>query len=264
MPDFGKAERKIVVFDVLSRDFAYEQVRAGSHRDAVTLIVFKDGQAEVVFDRRALTSDLVTDLRMCGVHLTAHGDGNYRPALDLVEKRMLADQDYDYALVCAFLSDGSPSDSQLSSLEYEKYGVDTNELRLFSLGSDVDLYLHKHLFTKKMRHLRATCGSSRFRAITVGVGAKDVLDFVILEAMAKSVKGQFFHSSLAGAQNSLRQIFKTISSTLTDTKTALSEQSVLKGPRTDRSDIVINKTSSSLEMLAGREERRRVGEPNRG
>jgi hypothetical protein len=67
----GSIRRSLAsIMGLLSSEFATPQVKAGSVHDAVSLILMRDGDAELVFHRRPLTTALVYDLWKAGTSLT--------------------------------------------------------------------------------------------------------------------------------------------------------------------------------------------------
>lgn len=72
-------------------------------------------------------------------------------------------------------------------------------------------------------------------------------DFNILEGMAKAVRGMFFMAlAEVGARAALRDVFRTVSATLSDTRTSVTEESRLRvGARTERDDIVVDRKQSA-------------------
>ena len=242
--DPGGSTRKDAVFESLARHFAQPQISPDSQKNGVSLIVFKDGIAELIFDRRPLNMDLMLDLLECKKHLSARGDGNYRPALKLVENATLADGDGEYAVVVMFLSDGGPSDPAIKDIDLGRWGIPSYEIERYGSSYEKQLYLQKHVMSHEMRALRRSIGPSRFRAIAVGIG--DAADFGVLETMAKSVKGTYLHRNLiAGKGITLNDIFRTLSDTLSETRTSITGASLAHGSRVERSDIKIEKTKSS-------------------
>ncbi|CAM9693402.1 unnamed protein product, partial [Hapterophycus canaliculatus] len=112
---FDFRNRSMAVFGMLALDFVAKQRVSGeaTDTDVVTLILMRN-EAEVIFEREPM--GLVLYNRLVGLHDEGvpRAHGNFLPALDKAKRLLHSKVHGGCALSLLFLSDGRPSDHQLS------------------------------------------------------------------------------------------------------------------------------------------------------
>jgi hypothetical protein len=198
--------RADAVWVSLSLDWVAVQLEGGGGKgsDVVSLVAMND-TADVILRHRPVDWLLFNDLLDLRQSLRPRSHGNYLPALDAAEDLFYTNTCGGCALQLLFLSDGQPSD------RVTRGPGTTPQKRLQQATSRISALASR--FGRRL-----TIG-------TIGLGGGDE-DFSVLEAMAQTAKDydvvSFFKvPSLTSA--SLGDAFTSLASSLTDTRTEMTE-----------------------------------------
>eukprot|EP00929_Paragymnodinium_shiwhaense_P088872 TRINITY_DN49187_c0_g1_i1.p1 TRINITY_DN49187_c0_g1~~TRINITY_DN49187_c0_g1_i1.p1 ORF type:complete len:759 (+),score=107.99 TRINITY_DN49187_c0_g1_i1:52-2277(+) len=225
----GYTSRTHAVYECLARDFMQPQLAKalGSMGEAWVSLIEMSDDAQVVFERQALSAGLVDEVRD-RAHNRARSHGNYLPALDQAHELLRSDAKRGTRSLLIFLSDGAPSDHNAMECshgvrvwESEQSGVvrfdGRPQLRSCFSGGNA---CRKNVQTKvrsqcleRVRALGELVGKEKLVVGTVAFGPVRE-DFTILEQMAKQVpRGHFQKLSIQAS--ALRTAFTSLTSDLT-------------------------------------------------
>lgn len=203
--------RSDAVWLTLACTWVSDQLTSGTAKQTdVVSVIGMNADSTLLVDRHpvnwALYNTLIGFLRTA----MPASDGNYIPALNMAETCLLANTHGSCALLLLFLSDGKPSDKALP-------GFGDRHSYEFKLKRDAQ-------FSGAIGRLASRFGR-RLTVGTIGFGPPDE-DFSILRLLASTSTlynstGVFQKPELTA--HSLRMALSTLSSTLTATKTEMTE-----------------------------------------
>lgn len=197
--------RSEAVFGTIALDLLAEKLDAGLARptDAVSLIEFREGDAEIVFEREPATTALFNRMARRRLEAQPRGNGNYIPALKAVHNLLDIDEDNETCpILVMFLSDGAPSDR-----ERPCWQTSIRSSILDSVGTLAERFKKRLTFA------------------TIGFASTSDESFGLLQEMAEKAtvhgaNGLFKNSRSVAA---LGRMLTTLSATLTDTETQLTQ-----------------------------------------
>lgn len=220
----GGATRSDAVWITLALTWVDAEIKAGSRKSTdVMSVVSMRNNSEVVVDAEPVDWILFNKLVSLLRESEPNQGGNYLAAIDLAEQCLMRNTMGSCATALLFFSDGRPSERMPRVQPYRK------SYQKLKRGGAV--YTIKDSFDARDRMLASRIGelASRFgRRLTVGsIGFADPSEeFSTLQAMTEACADYgcqaTFHKPSLNAE-SLQSILSNLSSTLTTTKTELTE-----------------------------------------